>query len=213
MEDRHGRLGARAVMNTARLLFAAGLIAVVAPPLAAQEAAGREGEPPPSGVVVAGYPSPAAAGALSLGTTVVPTVAGMLVGDLEGFIIAGTGVIFGPLSGYAYGGAMERGEKGLALRLFVAGGSTIAIVTMCQLGDCNFFDEGDTELSTAAFLAFFFGGAVLVGSSAIDMLSVPDHVRRANAARAAEETDVEVSVLPLLPTREHGLGVMARLRF
>lgn len=200
-------------MNTARLLLATVLFAAVAPPLAAQEAAGREDEPPPSGVTAAGYPSPSAAGALSLGTTVVPTVAGMLVGDLEGLIIAGTGVIFGPLSGYAYGGAMERGEKGLALRLFVAGGSTIAIFTMCQLGDCNFFDEDNTALSTASFLTFFFGSLVLAGSSAIDMLSVPDYVRRANAARAEEETDVELSVLPLLPTREHGLGVMARLRF
>lgn len=160
-------------------------------------------------------PSPGTAFALSLGTTAAPVVAGALVGDKAGLGLIGAGLLFGPLSGYAYGDVMERGGRGLGFRAAVTGATAGGILIMCQLGDCNPFNDNpeDQDLAAGAIIVGLLGTAIVGGSALIDVLSVPDHVSRANAAKRGEE-DVEarLSVAPYV-ARGGGLGLAARLRF
>ena len=156
-------------------------------------------------------PSPAVAGVLSLATTAGPFALGAALGDEFGLGLVGASVLFGPLSGYAYGDVMDRGVKGLAFRSAVAAGGTMAIFALCQAGECDPFrdnpPEGDNFSGVTAGIVIV-GGIVLVGSAAIDVLSAPDHVTRAPSGMA-------LSVHPLIaadgPVR--GVGVAVDLRF
>lgn len=173
-------------------------------------------------------PSPAVAGVLSLATTAVPFAAGAMLGDEFGLGLVGASVLFGPLSGYAYGDVMERGVSGLVFRSAVAAGGTLAILALCQAGECNPFRDNpprDEDLSAVTLGIVIVGGIVLVGSAAIDVLSAPDHVTRANEARAEAADRVEaeadsgldLSVYPVLhagPGPDEGrIGLAANLRF
>lgn len=176
--------------------------AAAAPSATAQDA-------PPAAASLA--PSPADAGLLSFVTTSVPVAGGLVIGGPEGLGLFGAGLLFGPLSGYGYGHVMDRGLRGLGLRAMVAGGATIAIVGMCQLGDCDPFESRDVELSSAALVTALLATGFLVGSAAIDMLSVPEHVRRANEARA--EPSVSLTLVPVVSEAGVGLGVGGYVRF
>lgn len=156
-------------------------------------------------------PSPAQAGLLSFVTTAVPVTGGLLIGGPEGLGLFGAGLLFGPLSGYGYGQVMDRGLRGLRLRAMVAGGATIAILAMCHLGDCHPFGSRDVELSSAALVTAVLGAGFLAGSAAIDVLSAPEHVRRANRARA--EASVGLTLVPVISDGGVGLGVGGYVRF
>lgn len=174
-------------------------------------------------------PSPAVAGVLSLATTAGPFALGAALGDELGLGLIGAGVLFGPLSGYAYGDVMDRGVKGLAFRSAVAAGGTLAILALCQTGECNPFRDNPPEGDNVSGITLgivIVGGIVLVGSAAIDVLSAPDHVTRANEARAEERAreasarvrpppGMELSVYPLLAADgpAPGVGVGASLSF
>lgn len=164
---------------------------------------------PPSDVSAEDLPAPGSAFAFSLATTAAPVAAGVVLGEEAGLGLIGVGLLFGPLSGYAYGDVMDRGGRGLGFRAAVAGGTVAGILVMCQLGECNPFSDTneDQDLATGALLLGLVGSAVVGGSALIDVLSVPDHVSRRNAARRAE-----VSIAPILgPSGDAGL--MARIRF
>lgn len=200
MAGRAGRLSRRA----------AALAAVVALWFGTTGAPGATAQDtPPAAASLA--PSPADAGLLSFVTTAVPVTGGLVIGGPEGFGLFGAGLLFGPLSGYGYGHVMDRGLRGLELRAMVAGGATIAIVAMCQLGDCDPFESRDVELSSAALVTALLGAGFLVGSAAIDVLSVPEHVRRANEARA--EPSVGLTLVPVISEAGVGLGVGGYVRF
>ncbi|HSM08521.1 MAG TPA: SDR family NAD(P)-dependent oxidoreductase, partial [Gemmatimonadota bacterium] len=81
---------------------------------------------------------------------------------------------------------------------------------------------GASGIGRAVALAYAREGARVV--VAADVSSPDEHEALVKAAlerfgalhiacNKRAEGDAELSVLPLLPTREHGLGVMARLRF
>lgn len=154
-------------------------------------------------------PKPGVAILLSAVTTAGPLTAAILQDEPESLVVAGFGVMFGPLSGYAYGQAMERGLRGLGFRALVAGGSAAGVFLLCQLGDCNPFDDradGD-DVFTPTYLLLIAGTGVLLGSAAIDVLSVPDHVSRATRSRQAQ-----LSLAPAIsPTG--AVGVVGRLRY
>lgn len=164
---------------------------------------------PSSDVSAEDLPAPGSAFAFSLATTAAPVAAGVVLGEEAGLGLIGVGLLFGPLSGYAYGDVMDRGGRGLGFRAAVAGGTVAGIFVMCQLGECNPFSDTneDQDLATGALLLGLVGSAVVGGSALIDVLSVPDHVSRRNAARRAE-----VSIAPILGP-SGGAGLMARIRF
>jgi hypothetical protein len=207
---RTGPSGRRAASRRARPVLAliAGLVLAVAGPtgpagLAAQETAEQ------------GLPSPGTAFALSFGTTAAPVVAGALVGDKVGLGLVGAGLLFGPLSGYAYGDVMDRGGRGLGFRAAVTGATAGGILIMCQLGDCNPFNDNpeDQDLAAGAVIVGLVGTAIVGGSALIDVLSVPDHVSDANEAKRADgEIEARLSVAPYV-ARDGGVGLAARLRF
>ncbi len=93
-------------------------------------------------------------------------------------------------------------------------------------GHCNPFRDNptDEDVSRATLGIFLVGGLVIVGSAAIDVLAAPDHVTKANQARAeaAEGTDeararsgATLSVHPLVSggDGDGGIGLAATLRF
>lgn len=158
-------------------------------------------------------PSPAAAFGLSLATTAAPTVAGALVGDRIGFGLVVGGLLFGPLSGYAYGDVMPRGLRGLRFRAITAGATTGAILLLCAAGDCGIYTTRDNDLTTATVLAFAAGFALVGGSAAIDVLSVPHVVGDANEA-AADRTSSSLSLAPIFSPADGGtMGLAGAIRF
>lgn len=194
-------------MRSHRVAALAALVALWFGTAAAPEATAQDARPTAPSLA----PSPADAGLLSFVTTAVPVAGGLVIGGPEGFGLFGAGLLFGPLSGYGYGHVMDRGLRGLGLRAMVAGGATIAIVSMCQLGDCDPFESRDVELSSAALVTALLGAGFLVGSAAIDVLAVPEHVRRANDARA--EPSVGLTLVPIVSDGGFGLGVAGHVRF
>jgi len=163
-------------------------------------------------------PAPGSALIFSLVTTAAPVAAGALSGGEAGLGLIGAGLLFGPLSGYAYGDVMERGGRGLGFRAAVAGGTVAGIFLMCQLGECNPFSDTneDQDLATGALLVGLVGSAVIGGSALIDVLSVPDHVSRRNAElRAESEGETREAALSVAPyvTRSGGVGLAANVRF
>lgn len=163
-------------------------------------------------------PAPGSAFIFSLVTTAAPVAAGALLGEEAGLGLIGAGLLFGPLSGYAYGDVMQRGGRGLGFRAAVAGGTVAGIFLMCQLGECNPFSDAneDQDLATGALLVGLVGSAVVGGSALIDVLSVPDHVSRRNAERTAEgggeTSEAALSVAPYV-TPSGGVGLAANLRY
>lgn len=201
---------------------AAALLAVtvllIAGPFAPGVAFAQDAGTVPSEGVSDDLPAPGSAFIFSLVTTTAPVAAGALIGEEAGLGLIAAGLLFGPLSGYAYGDAMERGGRGLGLRAAVAGGTVAGIFLMCQLGECNPFSDAneDQDLATGALLVGLVGSAVVGGSALIDVLSVPDHVSRRNAERRGENTreadEAALSVAPYV-TPAGGVGLAAQLRF
>jgi hypothetical protein len=155
-------------------------------------------------------PSPGSAFLFSLTTTAAPVAGGAMLGGEAGLVLIGAGLLFGPVSGYAYGDAMDRGGRGLAFRAIAAGGMVGGIFVMCQFGECNPFRDNideDRDLATGALLVGLVGTIVIGGSALIDVLSVPDHVSRRNASRR-----VDLFIAPLV-SPSGGAGLVARLRF
>lgn len=188
-------------------MLAAGFVLAVAGSAGPAGLAAQEAQPD--------LPSPATAFSLSLGSTAGPVVAGILVGDEIGLGLLGAGLLFGPLSGYAYGDVMERGGRGLGFRAAVAGATAGGILIMCQLGECNPFDDNpdDPDLAAGAVIVGLLGAAIVGGSALIDVLSVPDHVSRANAVKRGEaDVEASLSVAPYV-ARDGGVGLAARVRF
>jgi len=197
-------------------LLAAALLAASVPEPGAAFA--QEVAPAEPDVTAADLPAPGSAFIFSLVTTAAPVAGGALIGEEAGLGLIGAGLLFGPLSGYAYGDVMERGGRGLGFRAAVAGGTVAGIFLMCQLGECNPFSDTneDQDLATGALLVGLVGSAVVGGSALIDVLSVPDHVSRRNAERrggtGSESREAGLSVAPYA-TPSGGVGLAANVRF
>lgn len=210
-----------AILLAATVLLAAGAVGpgvALAQDLTAGRSETSESGPAQSEVVAGDLPSPGSAFIFSLATTAAPVAAGALIGEEAGLGLIAAGLLFGPLSGYAYGDAMERGGRGLGFRAAVAGGTVAGIFLMCQLGECNPFSDAneDQDLATGALLVGLVGSAVIGGSALIDVLSVPDHVSRRNAERrgenAGEADEAALSVAPYV-TPSGSVGLAANVRF
>jgi hypothetical protein len=196
----------------------AATVLLIASPAGPGIALAQDGRAALSEGVSEDLPAPGSAFIYSLATTAAPVVAGAAIGEEAGLGLIGAGLLFGPLSGYAYGDVMERGGRGLGFRAAVAGGTVAGILLMCQLGECNPFSDAneDQDLATGALLVGLVGSAVVGGSALIDVLSVPDHVARRNTERRAEgggETrEAALSVAPYV-TRSGDVGLAANVRF
>ena len=160
---------------------------------------------------------------LSLGSTVVPTAAGLILGASAedegtgaGPLLAGAGLLFGPAAGYAYGGATGRGLKGVGIRFGVGLVTTLGVLAICGGDDgenCNFFDSGNEETVAAAGFLALAGMGAIVFSAIYDIAKVKSHVRRANQRKVAESSPA-LSVAPVVsPSGGGTVGIVGRLRF
>jgi len=154
--------------------------------------------------------SPGTAFAASLLATAIPVGAGLAHNDnLYKVSLISTGILFGPATGYWTGGAASRGWKGIGFRGLVVGGTAAAVYTICSIDECNIFDDGQ-DATTTALVVTLLGGALIVGSSIIDIAEVPAHVRAANEARRG--TTLSFSPV-IIPTNGGTIGLSGRVRF
>ena len=154
--------------------------------------------------------SPGTAFATSLLSTAVPVGVGLAHNDnLYKVSLISAGILFGPAAGYWTGGAASRGWKGVAFRGLVVGGTAAAVYTICSIDECNIFDDGQ-DATTTALVVTLLGGALIVGSSIIDIVEAPEHVRRANEARRGATLSLSPVVVPM----DGGtIGLSGRVRF
>lgn len=155
--------------------------------------------------------SPGMAFATSLLATAVPVGVGLAHNDnLYKVSLISAGMLFGPAAGYWTGGAAGRGWKGVAFRGLVVGGTAAAVFALCNIDECDIFDDND-DATAVAFAMTLLGAGAIAASSIVDILAVPDHVRAANEERA---NGVSLSLGPvLLPTNGGTVGVSGQLRF
>ena len=156
--------------------------------------------------------SPGGAFAASLLATATPVAAGIFVGGDEARIaLISAGLMFGPVTGYVGGGAPERGLNGLKFRGIVLGATAAVIGGICAIGDCNIFGTDNAAVGSA-ILVGILGAATIAVSSVVDIVELPEHVRRANEARRAE--GVTLSLGPVvLPSAGGTIGIGGRVRY
>jgi len=156
--------------------------------------------------------SPGGAFAVSLLSTAAPVAAGILVeGEEAQIALISAGLVLGPVTGYLSGGATERGWKGLRFRGIVVGATAAAIGGICAIGDCQLFGTDEAAVDSV-ILVGLLGAATIAVSSVVDIVEVPEHVRRANEARRNE--GVTLSLAPVvLPTHGGTIGISGHLRF
>jgi hypothetical protein len=156
--------------------------------------------------------SPGGAFAVSLLATVAPVAAGVFVDGEEAQVaLISAGLVFGPVTGYLSGGAAERGWKGLRFRGIVLGVSAAAIGGICAIGDCQLFGEDETAVGSVIVVGLL-GAATIAVSSIVDIVEVPEHVRRANDAR--RDGGVTLSLAPVvLPANGGAIGLSGRVKF
>lgn len=123
-------------------------------------------------------PSPRAATAISVASTLAPCALGALsfVNDEPetGWVLASAGVLLGPATGYLYGGLPGRGLAGIGLR---AGSGLIGLV-----GVGASLDEYDG--STGGIVLATIGAAGVAVSTGLDLARVGRHVRRGGRGAA-----------------------------
>jgi hypothetical protein len=154
--------------------------------------------------------SPGTAFATSLLATAVPVGVGFAHNDnLYKVSLVSAGILFGPAAGYWTGGAASRGWKGVAFRGLVVGATAATVYAICNIDECNIFDDGQ-DATTTALVVTLLGGALIVGSSIIDIIEAPAHVRAANEARRG----ITLSLSPvIIPTDGGTIGLSGRVRF
>ncbi len=156
--------------------------------------------------------SPGGAFAVSLLATAAPVAAGAFVDGEEAQIaLISAGLVLGPITGYLSGDAAERGLKGLRFRGIVLGASAAAIGGICAIGDCQLFGDDESAVGSVIVVGLL-GAATIAVSSVIDIVEVPEHVRRANEARRNE--GVRLSLAPVvLPLDGGTIGFSGSVRF
>lgn len=156
--------------------------------------------------------SPGQAFTVSLLATAAPIATGLLQNE-DGlrYGLIGAGVFFGPAAGYWTEGASGRGWKGIGFRGIVLGATAASVYAICNIDRCDIFDDND-DATVVALVVTLVGGAVILGSTVIDIAEVPAHVRAGNEARRAG--GVTLSLAPvILPTDGGTLGFRGSLRF
>ena len=113
-----------------------------------------------------------------------------------GWTLTAAGVLFGPASGYLYGGMPGRGLAGVGIR---AGAGVVGV-----MGIASMFDEYSTSGAGGAVVALV-AAAGIAGSVAIDLALVGRDVRERNQRRA-------VSLVPWR-SREGVPGIALRAEF
>lgn len=144
-------------------------------------------------------PSPGASTAISLTSTLLPCAIGsvLFVSDAPevGWTLTAAGVLFGPASGYLYGGRPGRGFAGVGIR------AGAAVVGMAGIG--SMFDESSDDRGGA--VVALVAAAAIAGSVAVDLALVGRDVRERNQRRA-------VSLVPWR-SREGAPGIALRAEF
>ncbi len=129
-------------------------------------------------------PDPRTAVTTSLTCTVVPVVAGFLVGGGGGgdervyigaSLIAG-GVYLGPATGYWYGGIAGRGFAGIGYRLM--------LTTVPLIGSAMTMTEAESGGPAGGEALIWVGCALIAAHAGYDIATVGGKVRRYNARRA-----------------------------
>lgn len=153
--------------------------------------------------------SESTAKSLSLWSTVIPTVAGMVVGGHDKHVAGGalliTGMIVGPSTGYFYGNCPGRGAQGILLRACTAG-ATVGL-TAYFARDTDTGDFGDNIAN--AVLAIGVGGmgvGVLIYEAIHDISHVKSEVRMHNAGISS----MSLSVAPKFFAQSKTLGLELR---
>jgi hypothetical protein len=153
--------------------------------------------------------SESTARALSLWSTVIPTVAGMVVGGHDKHVTGGalliTGMIVGPSTGYFYGNCPGRGAQGILLRACTAG-ATVGL-TAYLARDTDTGDFGDNIAN--AVLAIGVGGmgvGVLIYEAIHDISHVKSEVRMHNAGISS----MSLRVAPKFFAQSKALGLELR---
>lgn len=148
-------------------------------------------------VRVAHYPHPSSSTWMSIGSTMVPMAAGLVVGDNSSGTAAALlfgGLVAGPAAGYWRGGIGAKAWPGLLIR---TGG---LFILAAGSGHClsQMFDSGCSSGANAAVIG---GAALLLGSAVYDIATVSHKVRANNGALA------RASVVPLFSPSERRVGV------
>jgi hypothetical protein len=129
-------------------------------------------------------------------------------------LMATAGVVVGPAVGYWTGGASSRGWKGVAIRLGVGVGGTLAIAGICSGDNCPIFGDDDGATAVAALVALAAAG-VIVGSAVADVSHVRRHVRQRNERILFErERRARLSLAPVVsPVNGGTFAVVGRIGF
>jgi hypothetical protein len=174
----------------AALVAAFALVAFARPAAAGSRVTEPYPVPAPDTLGALHLPSPDIATRRSVYNTFVPLAigAGMVVGDVAsggegylavgGFLLGTAGVVVGPATGYAYGGLGGRAALGVCIRLGLVVGLPIAAYYSSD-------DQGGEEAAWTGFYGVLLGGALALGSAAIDIVTVHGAVEQRNRERAA----------------------------
>lgn len=152
--------------------------------------------------------SPGRAFGISLAATAAPIAAGLLHNsDIYRFGLISAGIMIGPAAGYWTGGVAGRGWKGIGFRGLILGATAATVVGICTIDRCDIFED-EQDATVVALVVTLLGGAVIVGSSIIDIVEAPAHVRRANESR------LKLSLAPVISPMDGGtFGLAGSLRF
>lgn len=150
--------------------------------------------------------SPAAATTISVGATIVPFVAGVMINKRDTtvgpLLMLGAGVI-GPSAGHLYAGRMS--WVGVGLR---AGGLGASALVLAGNDGCLIGEDDGPRCSQARYL--FWGGlAVFTGGVIYDWMTSGDSARRANRRESA----LQIAPTVIAGPRTHGAGLGLRARF
>jgi hypothetical protein len=172
------------------------LLALVSRPASSQEA---------KLVDSAAYATARSAQTIGLLTTVIPVVVGggLIVAARDegaafyvGYLLASSGVIFGPSIADWRGGLHGRGVGGMFLRMGFAWGGLIAAGIVCQ---------ADCEDQTAIEVVLFGSQAAALGLAVWELATVKHRVIKANEGK--------VSFTPTYSPETGAIGFAARVRF
>ena len=180
----------------ARAIVALALLAFVPRPARSQE---------PKAVDSAAFANARSAQTLGLLTTVIPVAlgGGLIVAGRDegtalyvGYLLASSGVIFGPSIADWRGGLHGRGVGGMLLRMGLAWGGLITAGIVC-LPDC--------EDQTATEVIFIGSQAAALGLAVWELATVKQRIIKANEAK--------VSFTPTYSPQTGAIGFAARIGF
>jgi len=152
--------------------------------------------------------SESTAKSLSLWSTVIPTTAGMLVGNknhVAGGTLVVAGLIVGPSIGYFYGHCPGRGAQGLLIRAVTLGATVALTVRTAENTDTGDFG---TNIANAE-LAIAIGG---VGACALIYEAIHDigHVRSEVERRNSRIVTASFSLGPRYFAQNKAFGLQLR---